>query len=170
MHPNLSRRGILAALITAPFLSACGFRLRGSFTAPFETMYLQMTTNTPFHTVLKQSIETGSNVRVVNRPQEAEAILEILRMECSRDVLTFNDTGLAREYELTLDVEFRLTAPDGWEYVPPTRLSSSRDLTYSESEFLSREKEEATLYADMENDVIAQLVRYIEAAKGPDQQ
>ena len=54
--------------------------------------------------------------------------------------------------------------------MPPTRLSSSRDLTYSESEFLSREKEEATLYADMENDVIAQLVRYIEAAKGPDQQ
>lgn len=167
MTSNLSRRGVLAALLTAPLLSACGFRLRGSFTAPFETMFLQMNTNTPFHTVLKQSIERGSNVRIVRRAEEAEAILEIIRMDRSRDVLTFNDTGLAREYELTLEVEFRLTAPDGWEYVPATRLVTSRDLTYSESEFLSREKEEATLYADMENDLVAQLVRYIEAAKAP---
>ena len=64
MHPNLSRRGILAALITAPFLSACGFRLRGSFTAPFETMYIQMTTNTPFHTVLKQSISRSHSMEL----------------------------------------------------------------------------------------------------------
>lgn len=167
MLPLRTRRSLLAAVLAAPLLSACGFRLRGRFTAPFETMYLQMQGDTPFLTVLRQSIETGSNVRLVKRARDAEAILEILRMERSRDVLTFNDTGLAREYELMLEIEFRVTAPDGYEYVPATRLSTSRDLTYSESEFLSREKEEETLYVDMENDLIAQMVRYIEAAKAP---
>lgn len=167
MHHKSLRRSLLAAAFAAPLLSACGFRLRGSFTAPFETMYLQTNANTPFYTVLRQTIESGSNVRIVRRAQEAEAILEILRMERTRDVLTFNDTGLAREYELTLDLEFRLTAPDGYEYLPATHLSTSRDLTYSESEFLSREKEEEMLYVDMENDLIAQLVRYIEAVKAP---
>ena len=44
---------------------------------------------------------------------------------------------------------------------------TSRDLTYSESEFLSREGEEKVLYDDMENDLISQIVQRLGAAKGP---
>ena len=48
-------------------------------------------------------------------------------------------------------------------------LTASRDLTYSESDFLTREKEEAFLYRDMEADLVNQLMRRIEAIKPPKQ-
>ena len=82
--------------------------------------------------------------------------------------LSNNDMGQAREYELTLTLEFRITAPEGFEWLEATRLSTTRDISYNESEFLSREKEENVLYDDMESDLINQLVRYIEAVKPRD--
>ena len=168
MRLSLTRRTLVAALAAAPLLSACGFRLRGHFQAPFDTLYLQLGENTRLGGYLKRLIEAGSNVRCVASAKEAEAVLEFLRIERSRDVLSINALGRAREYELTLTIEFRVTAPDdGFEFVPATTLVTSRDLTYSESEFLSRETEEEVLYRDMENDLSAQLVRYLEASRTP---
>ena len=114
-------------------------------------------------------IESGSSIRCVSSPREADAILELLSMTRSRDILTINDAGRAREYELTLTLEFRCTSPEGYEYVDTTRLIANRDITYTESEFLSREKEEEVLYIDMENDLINQIVRRLEAARAPEQ-
>lgn len=172
MFERLTRRQILSAsgaLLGSTLLAGCGFRLRGHFDAPFETLYLQMTENTRFSGLLKRMIESGSSIRCVSSPREADAILELLSTTRSRDILTINDAGLAREYELTLTLEFRCTSPEGFEYVDTTRLIANRDITYTESEFLSREKEEEVLYIDMENDLINQIVRRLEAARAPEQ-
>ena len=172
MFERLTRRQILSAsgaLLGSTLLAGCAFRLRGHFDAPFETLYLQMTENTRFPGLLKRMIESGSSIRCVSSPREADAILELLSMTRSRDILTINDAGRAREYELTLTLEFRCTSPEGYEYVDTTRLIANRDITYTESEFLSREKEEEVLYIDMENDLINQIVRRLEAARAPEQ-
>ena len=155
----------MLALAGALLLSSgCGFRLRGNFTAPFSTLYLQMRENTRFAAQLTRTIEAGSNVRVVARPEEAE----LLDMRRERDVLSINALGRAREYELTLSMQFRVTSPDGFDFVEATTLTTTRALSYSESEFLSREKEEEILYGDMESDILAQVVRCLEAAKSPE--
>ena len=167
---HLSRRSVFAllgSLAGSVVLSGCGFRLRGQFSAPFETLYLQMPENTRFSGLLKRVIESGSDVRVVTSPKEADAILELLSVNRSRDILSINDAGRAREYELTMTLEFRVVSPDGFDFVETTRLVTSRDLTYSESEFLSREGDEQVLYDDMENDLISQIVQRLGAAKGP---
>lgn len=169
-HTLRTRRTLLTAIAALPVLSSlsgCGFHLRGHFQAPFDTLYLQMRENTPFSSALKRMVESGSNVRVVDHPNEADAILELLSIRRDREVLSVSDAGRAREYELTLTLEFRVKSPDDFDYVDPTTLLAHRDLTYSESEFLSREKEEELLYRDMENDLMAQIVRYIEAAHRP---
>ena len=93
--------------------------------------------------------------------------MELLSVNRSRDILSINDAGRAREYELTMTLEFRVVSPDGFDFVETTRLVTSRDLTYSESEYLSREGEEKVLYDDMENDLISQIVQRLGAAKGP---
>ena len=165
-----SRRQLIgaAALLGAAGLSGCGFRLRGSFDAPFKTMYLQMAENTPFSTVLERQIRAGSSIEIVNDPNEAEAILVLMNQTRSSDILSINDAGRAREYELTMTIDFRVSSPDGFDYLEPTTLSATRDMSYSEIQFLSREKEENFLYRDMEKDLIGQLVRYIEAIKPKD--
>ena len=167
---HLSRRSVFAllgSLAGSVVLSGCGFRLRGKFSAPFETIYLQMPENTRFSGLLKRVIESGSDVRVVKSPKEADAILELLSVNRSRDILSINDAGRAREYELTTTLEFRVVSPEGFDFVETTRLATSRDLTYSESEFLSREGEEKVLYDDMDNDLVSQIVQRLGAAKGP---
>ena len=117
---------------------------------------------------LKRMIESGSNIRCVKNPNEAEAVLELINQRRDREVLSISDSGRAREYELTLTIEFRVTSTyDDFTYVEPTQLVAHRDITYSESEFLSREKEEEVLYRDMENDLIAQMIRYLEASRHP---
>ncbi len=95
-----SRRHLLgAALIGALPLTGCGFRLRGSYSTPFRTLYLQMPENSYLAVRLRQELLAGSDVTIVNTPSEAEAILELLSDSRSRDVLSINDTGRAREYE-----------------------------------------------------------------------
>ena len=50
------RRTLLAAGLSTLGLTACGFRLRGTFEAPFETMYLQMRVNSPVYNRLKRAL------------------------------------------------------------------------------------------------------------------
>lgn len=171
MPQDFSRRRALTAagsLLLATSLSGCGFRLRGRFEAPFETLYLDMPENSLFTARLKHTVEAGSSVRCVNSIREAEAVLQITDQSRGSDILTVNDAGKAREYELTLRITFRCTSPiDGFEYVESTTLAASRELPYTESEFLSREKESEVLYRDMENDLVMQVVRRLSAARTP---
>ena len=161
-----TRRQLLgAALLGTLSLSGCGFRLRGTFNLPFKTIYLQIPANTPMSTLIRQELAAESTVTIVDDPADTEAILEYLGQQRSSDVLSINDLGRAREYELTLSIEFRVTSPDGYLYMPSTRLSATRSLSYSESEFLSRAREEQFLYRDMQADIVNRLMHHIEAIK-----
>lgn len=152
-----------AAALSALTLSGCGFHLRGRFVAPFETLYLQMRENTPLSTEIARAVQAESDIRIVNSPNEADAILELLRDSRNRDVLSINDAGQAREYELTKTLEFRVTSPDGYVFLKPTRLVATRSLPYSDADFLSRHNEENLLYRDMDSDMVKQLMRYLAA-------
>lgn len=165
-----SRRQLIAtvALFGAAGLSGCGFRLRGSFDAPFKTMYLQTTKNTPFSALLERLIRANSDIELVDNPNAAEAILVIMTRDEDKEVLSFNDAGRAREDELKLTIDFRISSPAGFDYVEPTQLVATRNMSYSEHEFLSRELEEDFLYSDMEKDLAHQIIRYIEASKQKD--
>lgn len=163
-----SRRQLLGAALCGPlFLTGCGFHLRGVAHLPFKTMYLQMPVNTPLSVLVRRELLAETNVTLVDNPSEADAILEFIRESRSSDILTINDAGRAREYELMLSLEFRVSSPDGFDYMEATRLSAVREFSYAETEFLSRSREEDFLYRDMEIDLINQLMRRIAAIKPP---
>ena len=101
------------------------------------------------------SVECGSALL------KDEALVEKLLKALTEAV----DVPVTLKYRLGWDVTFKLAAPDGYEYLPPTTLSARRDLPYTIRNYLSRETEEATLYRDIERDIVVQLMRRIEAAK-----
>ncbi len=158
----LSRRHLIGASAISLLLGGCGFHLRGSFTAPFEKLYIQGGFNTPLIVKLRQMIEAGSNITIVDNPNEAEAILELLSDTRQQDILALNDRGQAREYTLTRTVGFRLVAPDGYTYMKPTYFAENRSLAYSDSQFLSFNDEANTLYRDMATDLCNQLLGVLE--------
>ena len=159
-----SRRALLTAAVVAP-LAGCGFKLRGRFTLPFETVYLDMQRNTPMAAQIARQLRGGSNAKLVDSPEAAQAILKVIRVSRERSILSKNAKGVAREYLLRLTVTFKVTAPDGSEYLPQTSITAERSLMYDDTEYLSRDSEEALFYNEMQSDIVSQLRRRIERAQ-----
>ncbi len=157
----LTRRSLLAVLLAAP-VAGCGFRLRGAFSVPFKTLFLDADMNTPFGANLKRQLESGSDVQIVTDRNEAEAILKILDIRKSRTAGA-SSSGETRQYKLSETVTFRVSNPNGLEYMEDTSVSGSRFISYSaERDYLARENEEAAVYKELEGDLIAQMMRRIE--------
>ena len=164
---SLSRRRMLAAaaLVSTAALSGCGFRLRGQFSVPFETIYLDMNRNTPFAARLTRQLRSGSGVTLVESPDDAQAVLRILANTLTREIVSYNANGDAREYEIKLTVRFRLASPKGEEFLPDSAITAMREISYSDTDYLSRDSEEALLINEMQADIVSQMIRRIEKAK-----
>ena len=133
------------------------------------TLYISYNLNTPLGSQLSRQLKAGSDVRLVNSPSEAQAILYILGERRSRNVVAYNAYGDAREYELKLEVSFRLAAPDGALYLPDTVIPAVREISYNEEDYLTRDTEEALVINEMLSDIVVQMVRRIEKAQPPKQ-
>lgn len=159
------RRALLAALLSAPLLANCGFKLRGARELPFETIFLGFPPNSPFGTELARNIRAGTRTRVIEQRAKADAVLEILSETREREVLALNAQGRAREFQLRLKLAFRLADNKGREFIAPTMLSAQRDVSFNDAQVLAKESEEALLYRDMQTDLVQQLLRRLAAAK-----
>ncbi len=150
----------------AGMLGACGFQLRGSSQTalPFKTIYLGFPDNSPLGTELRRNLKADGTT-VVKTPQEAEAILDVLSEAREKVVLSLNSQGRVREYPLYYTFNFRLRDNAGKILLPPTQLVLKRDISFNESQVLAKETEEASLYRDMQSDLVQQILRRLAALK-----
>jgi LPS-assembly lipoprotein len=160
LHPSAF---LLAA--TALLVVACGFHLRGQATLPFNTLYVQAAPTSAFALQLKRAVQSGSATKIINRPGEAEAVLQILNELQEKRILSLGDGGRVREFQLRYRVQFRLTDEKNREHIPASEINLRRDYSFNDEQALSKEAEEALLYRDMLNDAVQQLVRRLQAAK-----
>ena len=121
--------------------------MKGRFDVPFDTLYIALERNTPLYAELARQLKAGSCVTLTDSAQGADAVFTLVNKTQSRDILSLNFRGDVAENELTLTMTFRITTPDGRDFVPETTLTTSRTVTYSEREYLSRQNEEALLFA-----------------------
>lgn len=157
-------RWTIVIAITA-MLTACGFHLRGSASLPFKTIYLGSATGTPLGVELKRNIQASGSTEVVPTAKGAEAVLEVIAQTQEKVILTLNSQGRAREYMLYSRFSFRLKDAQQKELMPVTMITLKRDISYNESEELSKVAEEALLYRDMQTDLVQQILRRMAALK-----
>ena len=158
----LARRTFsLTALSSCLITTGCGFHLRGRVNLPVKTMYVNMPKNNKMAADIRRMLTAGTNVMLVDNAKEAEAILELINSNRQRHELSYNMEGDVREYELTLQLTFRLTDPNGNEFFPPTTFASSRNMYYNDENYLTRNAEESLLYNEMQQDLIFQLLNRI---------
>jgi LPS-assembly lipoprotein len=166
----LIKRRFALALALAPLvtLSACGFTLRGSgpqARLPFRTVYVGFPETSPFGRELRRNIVGTGGTTIVEDPKAAEASIDVLSESRDKVILSLNSQGRVREYTLNYRLSFRVKDNKGAELLPPTDLIVSRTLTFNESQVLAKEAEEATLYRDMQTDLVQQILRRIAAIK-----
>jgi LPS-assembly lipoprotein len=156
-------------VVLTPFLmllAGCGFRLRGTAEVPFESVYLPGATS-GIALDLKRNIEAGTKARVVDDPKAAEAVLQFTEEVRQKEILSLTSAGRVREFQLRYRVGFRVHDGQGADYVPPSTIELTRDVTFNDAEILAKEQEEQLLFRDMQTDMVQQILRRLAAAKRP---
>lgn len=156
----------LLALVLTCALAGCGFHLRGTADMPFDTVYVPNAT-AGIALDLARNLRAGSNVKLVNDPKEAEAILEFTGETRGREILSLTGAGRVREFRLRYRVGFRVHDGKGNDYVPQNTLELTREVTYNDADVLAKESEEQLLYRDMQGDMVQQIMRRLSSARKP---
>ena len=160
-------RSVLVACGAALVVAACGFHLRGYAPLTFSTLYISAPGNAPILTDLKRAIEGNGSTKLVDKPTEAQAILDITAVVDDKQVLSLTSGGRVQEYALSKRVNFSLHDAAGKELIPAAEIVIRRSYTYNESEVLARLSEEERTLKEMQADAVQQILRRLQAAKAP---
>ncbi|WP_367847849.1 LPS assembly lipoprotein LptE [Rhodoferax sp. WC2427] len=160
------RRTLLLSVpaISAVGLSACGFALRQAPNYPFTTIFVRVAEASALGNELKRNLAAGGKLEVVTEPKRldsVEVVLEILSDQREKSVASLTSAGQVREFQLRVRVKFRLRTPQGKELIPDVELLQQRDISYTETQALSKEAEEQLLYRNMQTDIVQQIMRRI---------
>ena len=66
--------------------------------------------------------------------------------------------------QLRYRLKFRVRDAKGRDYLPQSEIRLTRDISYSGTQVLAKESEEALLYRDMQSDMVQQILRRLAAA------
>ena len=155
-----------AALSSTLSLSGCGFALRKAPNFAFTTLYSGLPESSPLGVELRRSLESTRKVKVITDSRQinqAQVILDVLRDQREKVVLSYNSSGQVREFQLRLRFRFKLRTLTGKELIPDTEILQQRDISFNESAVLAKEAEENLLYRDMQGDVVQQIMRRLAA-------
>ncbi len=156
---------IIAAALLGALLSGCGFQLRGQASLPFSTLYVPG--SSPLAVELKRNVVAGTHTRLVSQERDAQAILGFTSESREKVILSFNESGLVREFQLRYRVGFRVYDAKGRDYLPASEIQLTRDISFNDAQVLAKESEEQLLYRDMQSDMVQQIIRRLAAARTP---
>jgi LPS-assembly lipoprotein len=154
--------------VSALGLSACGFALRGAPSYPFSSIFVRVAEASALGNELKRNLAAGGQLEVVTEPKRlnsVEVVLEILTDQREKSVASTTSAGQVREFQLRVRTKFRLRTPQGKELIPDVELLQQRDISYSETQALSKEAEEQLLYRNMQTDIVQQIMRRLAAVQ-----
>ena len=159
------RRAIV--LLSVLWLAACGFHLRGAYTLPFQPLYIDLPRTAELRALLARSIAASSDVRLVDTQKDAQATFLVTGDTQVKNILSISSAGQAQSYQLVRNFSFRLIDVKGRNWLPPSHIVLTRDITFNNDLVLSKESEETLLWRDIQNDLVQQVLRRLAAAKAP---
>jgi LPS-assembly lipoprotein len=165
MFTQVYRWSLLA--LAAALLAACGFQLRGSGATaalPFTSIYL-VNPGTPLGIEMRRAIGNSGNTVITADARSAQAIVDVMTDLREKTILSLNSQGRVREYTLSYRVVFRVKDAKDNELLAPTEINLRRILSFNEAQVLAKESEEATLFRDMQSDMVQQILRRLAAIK-----
>jgi LPS-assembly lipoprotein len=154
---------ILFALWMSVVLAGCGFHLRGDVSLPYPTIYFALPANSVLGAKLKLNIRAGKGTEVADTEKEAAAVFRQVLEKREKLILSVNNLGRVREYQLRFTYVFRLVDPKGRDLLPLNEIVMVRDVSYNDTTVLAKEQEELMLWEDMQQDLVQQVLRRLQA-------
>jgi len=155
-------RGLYAGVVWVCLmaLGGCGFALRVDQPLPFDT--IAVTPERPGGVGGALAHYLGNRLRPVAPGVDGvvpDVIVDILQEIRKKVIVSVTTSGQVREYEVHLNVVFRVRTAQGVELIPQATIERTASVSYSETAALAKEAEEAMLYRDMQADVVQQMMR-----------
>jgi len=157
----LSSGGVVA-------VSGCGFELRQPQRFAFKTVYLTLPANSALGVEMRRNLLGSGQLLVLKDAPDllkADVVLDVFSELRERVVVGMNASGQVRDQQLRLRIKFRLRTPAGKNLIQDVELFQQRDLSYTETAALSKEIEEASLYREMQTDIVQQIMRRLGAVR-----
>ena len=156
-----------ASLPLALALGGCGFELRQPVKFAFKTVYLTLPANSALGVEMRRNLLGSGQLNVLTAAEmlKSDVVLEVFSELRERVVVGLNASGQVRDQQLRLRIKFRLRTPAGKILIPDVELFQQRDLSFTETAALSKEIEEASLYREMQTDIVQQIMRRLGAVR-----
>ena len=139
----------LLFLVIAITLSSCGFKLKGSYEIPYQTIYLQAAGESRVGRIIKRKIQRKSNIEIVQTLSAAEATINILEEVSTRAVAVLSNVGSVDEYELIYTVRYRIGPGQNSSSMQEGQIVLRRKITHSDLDIAAKSNEEDVLINDM---------------------
>ncbi len=163
------------ALVT----TACGFKLRGAYTFPFASVTLQTPATAPeFGLQLQRTVQGEGTLTLLSDAQVAtqldasgsaslvrHAKVRVLEVFVDKRILSLSSGGKVREFQLEQRVKFDVVDAFDKPMLAERTISATREYSFTDAQALAKEGEERMLRADMQTDLIAQMMRQLQAAR-----
>jgi len=161
-------RALLLLLTAALLLGGCGFHLRGQLALPKGAEHILISGIAPSQPLGQEiaRLYTRAGGVVVDKREEADAVLEILGQKDDRRVAAVNSEGRVSQYELYYELNFRLLDLRGEIIHPATAVSVTRDYAFDPNNVLGKAQEETLLREDMRQQAISQMLRLLSRGTG----
>lgn len=156
---------LLALCLSLTLLAGCGFQLRGAYSLPYDSLFLAIPDYSELGAGLKRAIRASGSTRLTERSEDAQASFVPTLDAREKVILSLSGTGRVRELRLRYRYGYRVVDGKGRDLVPPGEIELTRDMTYDDSNVLSKEQEENLLWRDMQSDMVQQLMRRLTAVK-----
>ncbi len=152
-------------LLSASLL-ACGFQLRGSYQLPehLSPLYLDKDSmSLPLYKELRSTIK-ASGAELTEDNAAAASTLKVDFEQQTRDVISVDTLGRAREYRLIYRLTFSLRA-DGENVIDRSQIQLTRNLLFNPEAVLGVAEETQNIYRDMIRDSTGQILLRLQALR-----
>lgn len=150
-----------ARVLAVSVLAGCGFHLEGSTPLPHSLALVHIEardSQSDFYFGLRKAL-MAAGARVDDSVKDdGAAVIHILTDISVEHILTVSALNIPTEYELTYTLKFSVSAM-GHELIAPEEHVLLRDYSYSESELLAKEREQAVLSEALAHDLVTVVMR-----------
>ncbi len=150
----------IQVFLVTSIISGCGFHLAGEgvFDDELNNTYIEGAASSQEMVRLLERNLRSSNINIVGS-KSATAILRIINEETERVVLSLDNDGKAREFELHLKIEFDVMGSDNSILLAKQSIDLNRDFVFDIDNLLGTNEEEQQLFSEMRRDA-ARLIVY----------
>ncbi|MBT8129927.1 MAG: hypothetical protein HKO86_07140 [Gammaproteobacteria bacterium] len=162
----MRRLHVLGVVMLAFTVTACGFHLRGSYDLParLSPLYLEKESMSLLLYKELRSTIRASGTELTEDATAAASVLSVSNEHRTRDVISVDTLGRAREYRLIYRMSFSLQASEE-SVIENSQIKLSRNLLFNPEAVLGVAEETQNVYRDMIRDSAGQILLRLQALK-----